>query len=168
MFESLEKLPPDPILGVTAAFRRDESPAKVDLGVGVYRDANGATPVMAAIKQAERELVEGQASKAYVGPAGNVDFNRSMAALALGSLASEHAGRIASIQTVGGCGALRLGGELLKVARPDAVLHVSDPTWANHEPLLGSAGVRLDRYPYYDPATRGVDFERMIDQANFG
>ena len=163
MFESLEKLPPDPILGVTAAFRRDESPAKVDLGVGVYRDANGATPVMAAIKQAERELVEGQASKAYVGPAGNVEFNRSMAALALGPLASEHAGRIASIQTVGGCGALRLGGELLKVARPDAVLHVSDPTWANHEPLLGSAGVRLDRYPYYDPATRGVDFERMID-----
>lgn len=162
MFESLEKLPPDPILGVTAAFRRDESPVKVDLGVGVYRDADGATPVMAAIKQAERGLVEGQASKAYVGPAGNVEFNQSMAALALGPLASEHAGRIASIQTVGGCGALRLGGELLKAARPDAVVHVSDPTWANHEPLLGSAGVKLARYPYYDPATRGVDFERMI------
>jgi aspartate aminotransferase len=162
MFEGLEKLPPDPILGVSAAFRRDQSSVKVDLGVGVYRDAQGNTPVLAAVRAAEEVLARTQASKAYVGPAGNLDFNRQMTELALGPWAIANNERIAAIQTVGGCGALRLGGELIKATRADAVLHLSDPTWANHEPLLGSTGLATQRYPYYDPATRGVDFERMI------
>ncbi len=162
MFESLEKLPPDPILGVSAAYRRDESPVKIDLGVGVYRDAQGQTPVLAAVKQAEADLARSQATKAYVGPAGNIDFNRRIAQLALGPLADTAADRMAAIQTVGGCGALRLGGELLRASRPDSLLHVSDPTWANHEPLLGSTGIAIRRYPYYDPTTRRVDFDRMI------
>jgi aspartate aminotransferase len=162
MFQSLEPLPPDPILGVTAAFRRDASPLKVDLGVGVYRDVAGNTPIPAAVRAAERALIEAQASKTYVGPAGNVDFNERIVDLALGPLAGSLKERIATIQTVGGCGALRLGAELLKVARPDAVVHVSDPTWANHEPLLGSSGLRLERYPYYDAARHQVAFEAML------
>jgi aspartate aminotransferase len=163
MFETLDKLPPDPILGVTAAFRRDTSPLKVDLGVGVYRDESGNTPVPAAVREAERLLIGAQTSKSYVGPAGNLDFNERIIGLALGPLARGLADRTATIQTVGGCGALRLGAELLKVSRPEAVVHVSDPTWANHEPLVGSSGLRLERYPYFDAARRDLGFDAMLD-----
>jgi len=162
MFGNLEALPPDPILGVTAAFRRDPNPGKVDLGVGVYRDEGGVTPVPAAVREAERELIATQTTKTYVGPAGNLEFNERIVALALGPLAAELKERTATIQTVGGCGALRMGAELLHAAAPGAVVHVSEPTWANHEPLLGNSGITLRRYPYYDPATRGVAFERML------
>jgi aspartate aminotransferase len=163
MFGNLEALPPDPILGVTAAFRRDTDPGKVDLGVGVYRDEDGITPVPAAVRQAERDLIESQTTKTYVGPAGNLEFNERIVELALGALAARHEDRTATIQTVGGCGALRMAAELLHAAAPGAVVHVSDPTWANHEPLLGNSGIALRRYPYYDPATRGVAFERMLE-----
>jgi len=163
MFETLDPLPPDPILGVSAAFRRDTSPLKVDLGVGVYRDESGNTPVPAAVREAERLLIGAQTSKSYVGPAGNIEFNERIIDLALGTLAQTLAERTATIQTVGGCGALRLGAELLKVSRPDAVVHVSDPTWANHEPLIGSSGLRLQRYPYFDAARRDLAFEAMLE-----
>jgi aspartate aminotransferase len=163
MFGNLEALPPDPILGVTAAFRRDPDPGKVDLGVGVYRDENGITPVPAAVREAERELIASQTTKTYVGPAGNLEFNERIVELALGALAAQLKDRTATIQTVGGCGALRMAAELLHAAAPDAVVHVSDPTWANHEPLLGNSGIALGRYPYYEPASRGVAFERMLD-----
>ena len=166
MFETLQPLAPDSILGVTIAFRRDTSPLKVDLGVGVYRDESGNTPVPAAVREAERALIAAQTTKSYVGPAGNLDFNERIIALALGPLATGLADRTSTIQTVGGCGALRLGAELVKVARPDAVVHVSDPTWANHEPLIGSSGVRLERYPYFDAARRAVAFDAML--AHFG
>jgi aspartate aminotransferase len=162
MFETLDTLPPDPILGVTAAFRRDTSPLKVDLGVGVYRDESGNTPVPAAVRAAEQALIGTQTSKSYVGPAGNVDFNERIVALALGPLATSLADRTATIQTVGGCGALRLGAELIKVSRPETVVHVSDPTWANHEPLIGSSGLRLVRYPYFDAARREIAFDAML------
>jgi aromatic-amino-acid transaminase len=109
-------------------------------------------------------MIASQTSKTYVGPLGNADFNERITELALGPLARTLRPRIAAIQTVGGCGALRVGAELLRVAAPDAVIHVSTPTWANHEPLVGSSGLALRRYPYYDPANRGVDFERMHAQ----
>jgi aspartate/tyrosine/aromatic aminotransferase len=163
MFGRLETLPPDPILGVTAAFRRDPDPNKVDVGVGVYRDEGGNTPVMAAVRTAERAMLGEQATKTYVGPAGNLAFNERVVELALGPLAAELAQRTATIQTVGGCGALRLGAELIRVGAPGSIVHVSDPTWANHEPLLGTIGLALERYPYYDPATRGVGNERMLE-----
>ena len=147
MFGSLQILPPDPILGVTAAFRRDTDPNKVDLGVGVYRDEYGNTPVPDAVRVAEQAMLAEQTTKVYVGPAGNLDFNERIVALALGPLAAQLKERIAAIQTVGGCGALRMGAELLHAAAPDAVVHVSDPTWANHEPLLGNSGIALQRYP---------------------
>lgn len=164
MFGNLAALPPDPILGVTTAFRRDPDPGKVDLGVGVYRDQDGITPVPAAVREAERELIASQITKTYVGPAGNLEFNERIVALALGPLAEQLKERSATIQTVGGCGALRMAAELLHAAAPGAVVHVSDPTWANHEPLLGNSGIKLQRYPYYDPATRGVAFERMLER----
>jgi aspartate aminotransferase len=163
MFGNLEALPPDPILGVTAAFRRDPDPGKVDLGVGVYRDERGVTPVPAAVRAAELEIIASQTTKTYVGPAGNLEFNERIVALALGELAGPTRDRTATIQTVGGCGALRMAAELLHAAAPRAVVHVSDPTWANHEPLLGNSGIALGRYPYYDPATRAVAVERMVD-----
>jgi aspartate aminotransferase len=163
MFETLDELPPDPILGVTAAFRRDTYPLKVDLGVGVYRDDRGLTPVPVAVRDAERALLAAQTSKTYVGPAGNPDFNERIVALALGPVAASLGRRIATIQTVGGCGALRLGAETIRAADPAAVIHVSSPTWANHEPLVGSSGLRLERYPYYDRARRAVDFDAMHD-----
>jgi aspartate aminotransferase len=163
IFANLETLPPDPILGVTAAFRADPSPDKIDLGVGVYRDDRGETPVPSAVRDAERALLAAQRTKTYVGPAGNLEFNRRIVDLALGPLADALRARTATIQTVGGCGALRLGAELIRASQPDAVVHVSDPTWANHEPLLGTSGLSLQRYPYYDQGTRGVSFERMRD-----
>ena len=163
IFANLERLPPDPILGVTAAFRADPSPVKIDLGVGVYRDERGETPVPAAVRAAERAMLDAQRTKTYVGPAGNVEFNERLVAMALGPLAGDLVSRTATIQTVGGCGALRLGAEIIRASAPDAVVHVSDPTWANHEPLLGTCGLRLARYPYYDPATHGVDYGRMRD-----
>ena len=161
MLERLDLLPPDPILGVTAAFRADASPDKVDLGVGVYRDVNGNTPVPAAVREAERRLLAGQQSKVYVGPMGNAEFNERIVALALGPGFDALRGRTTTIQTVGGCGALRVGAELVRAAHPDAVIHVSTPTWANHEPLVGTSGLALARYPYYSPASRQLDFEAL-------
>jgi aspartate aminotransferase len=163
IFANLDKLPPDPILGVTAAFRADPSPDKIDLGVGVYRDLDGNTPVPAGVREAERALLADQRTKTYVGPSGNPEFNERIVELALGPLAAGLRDRTATIQTVGGCGALRIGAELIHASRPHATVHVSDPTWANHEPLLGTSGLKLERYPYYDPARRSVAFDRMID-----
>jgi aspartate aminotransferase len=163
MFERLELITADTILSLMAAFRADPDPHKVDLGVGVYRDDHGETPVPAAVRAAERALIERQTTKTYVGPAGNAGFNQEMARLVLGS---EHpslaAGRVRLIQSPGGCGALRLGAELIRYASSDSVVHVSTPTWVNHVPLLSGSGLKLERYPYYDAARGGVLFSEML------
>ncbi len=163
MFERLELITADTILSLMAAFRADPDPRKVDLGVGVYRDDHGETPVPAAVRAAERALIERQTTKTYVGPAGNPGFNQEMARLVLGS---EHpsltAGRVRLIQTPGGCGALRLGAELIRYASPESVVHVSTPTWVNHVPLLSGSGLKLERYPYYDAVRGGVSFAGML------
>ncbi|MFZ0500201.1 MAG: amino acid aminotransferase [Steroidobacteraceae bacterium] len=163
MLEHLDRLQPDPILGLMAAFRADSDPRKVDLGVGVYRDDAGETPVMRAVREAERELIARQTTKTYVGAVGNAGFNEAMERLVLGqghtALGSR---RLRTIQAPGGCGALRLGAELIRAAAPDAVVHVSTPTWANHVPLLSNCGLRLEPYPYFDPATGGVAFDAML------
>jgi aspartate aminotransferase len=163
MFERLDKLPPDPILGLMAAFRADADTQKVDLGVGVYRDEHGNTPVLEAVRLGEQALLSRQKTKSYVAPAGNADFNQAMERLTLGDdhpvIASQ---RVRTIQSTGGCGALRLGAELLRAAAPDTIIHVSTPTWANHVPLLTGAGIRLERYPYYDPATGSVQIDPML------
>ena len=163
VLEHLDRLSPDPILGVMAAFRADSDPRKVDLGVGVFRDDAGETPVMRAVREAEREMLARQTTKTYVAAAGNAGFNEAMAQLVLGpGHAALSSGRLRAIQAPGGCGALRLGAELIRTAAPDAVVHVSTPTWANHVPLLSNCGLRLERYPYFDPATGGVAFEAML------
>jgi len=162
MFEHLAAVIPDPILGLMAAFRADPDPRKVDLGIGVYRDERGNTPVLETVRLAESALLARQTTKTYVGPAGNAGFNQSMEQLVLGAThPALSAGRVRSVQTPGGCGALRLGAELIRAAQPDAVVHVSTPTWANHTPLLAGSGLRLERYPYFDPATGGVQFGAM-------
>jgi aspartate/tyrosine/aromatic aminotransferase len=163
VLEHLDRLPPDPILGVMAAFRADSDPRKVDLGVGVYRDDAGETPVMRAVREAERELIARQKTKTYVSAVGNAGFNEAMERVVLGEgHTALTSGRLRTIQAPGGCGALRLGAELIRGAAPDAVVHVSTPTWANHVPLLSNCGLRLERYPYFDPATGGVAFEAML------
>ena len=163
MLEHLDRLPPDPILGVMAAFRADSDPRKVDLGVGVFRDDAGETPVMKAVREAERELLARQTTKTYVAAVGNAGYNEAMERLVLGQGHSALAsGRLRTIQAPGGCGALRLGAELILRAAPEAVVHVSTPTWANHVPLLSNCGLRLERYPYFDPATGGVAFDAML------
>jgi aspartate aminotransferase len=139
MFEHLEPVIQDTILGLMAAFRADPDPHKVDLGVGVYRDERGETPVLPAVRLAESALLAQQSTKTYVGPAGNAGFNQAMERLVLGAThPALAAGRVRTVQTPGGCGALRLGAELIRVAAPDATVHVSTPTWANHVPLLSS------------------------------
>ncbi|HXS27485.1 MAG TPA: aminotransferase class I/II-fold pyridoxal phosphate-dependent enzyme, partial [Steroidobacteraceae bacterium] len=163
MFERLERMPDDSILGLMAAYRADSSPAKVDLGVGVYRDARGDTPVLEAVRAAERAVLEAQTTKSYVAAAGNPAFNQAMERLSFGSgHPALGAGRVRTIQGVGGCGALRLGAELIRASSSQAVMHVSTPTWANHAPLLSGCGLALDRYPYYDAATGGVRIDAML------
>jgi len=163
MLERLERLPTDPILGLMAAFRGDADPRKVDLGVGVYRDDRGNTPVVRAVRQAEQAVLARQSTKTYVAPAGNPGFNQAMERLVLGD---DHpaltAGRVRTIQAPGGCGALRLGAELVRIASPQSVVHVSTPTWANHVPLLSGSGLELARYPYFDPASGAVNFGAML------
>jgi aspartate aminotransferase len=163
MLERLERLPIDPILGLMAMFRADTDSRKVDLGVGVYRDDHGETPVLSCVRRAEQIVLGRQATKSYVAAAGNAGFNQAMARLVLGEgHPALVADRVRSIQAPGGCGSLRLGAELFRSAQPDTVVHVSTPTWANHVPLLSGCGLKLEKYPYYDPATGGVSFEAML------
>lgn len=164
MFQSLQPLPPDPILGLSAAFRADSNPKKVDLGVGVYKDANGNTPIMRAVKRAEEILVNSQETKAYVGPTGAAGYNDIIATMVLGeSLKQSLGGRRVTVQTPGGCGGLRLAAEFIVKANADATVWVSDPTWANHVPLLGSAGLKIEQYPYYNYDTHAVRFDEMLN-----
>jgi aspartate aminotransferase len=162
MFESLERLPEDAILGLMAAYRTDGDPGKVDLGVGVYRDEHGETPVLTAVRRAEAAVLARQTTKSYVSPIGNAAFNRALETVVLGDAhLALTAGRVRTIQTAGGCAALRLGAELIKSSVGQSVVHMSAPTWANHAPLLGGSGLKLANYPYYDAASGGVDFDRM-------
>lgn len=161
MFETLNPVAPDPILGVSAAFNQDPSTDKVDLGVGVYKDEAGKTPIPRAVKRAEAEIIAAQTTKSYLSPVGNPRFNALVAELTLGSDFAGRKADLALAQAPGGSGALRLGAELLQTARPGVAIHVSDPTWANHIPLLGSAGLRIERYPYYREGV--VQFTQMLE-----
>ncbi len=163
MFENLETLPPDPILGLSVAFREDPSPDKVDLSVGVYKDRSGVTPVMAAVQTAERALIAAQLTKVYLPPAGAPGFREGIHSLVMGSAAAALRPRTAILQAPGGCGALRLGAELIHRASPAAEVLLSDPTWPNHGPLLSGGGLRLARHAYFDPASRTLTLQPMLD-----
>jgi aspartate/tyrosine/aromatic aminotransferase len=147
-----------------AGFRADSSASKVDLGVGVYRDLSGNTPVLASVRSAEAAVLAGQTTKSYVAAAGREEFNSAVEAMVLGSTHRTRGDRrVRTVQTPGGCGALRVGAELIRAAAPAVAVHVSDPTWGNHTPLLGSSGLRLERYPYYDAAAHRLRFDAMLE-----
>lgn len=161
MFQSLQPLPADAILGLIAEHREDPRSQKIDLGVGVYRNAAGETPVLDAVKQAEQRVLDAQVTKAYLGTAGDPGFNTAMQALTFGS--SETAERVRTLQAPGGSGSLRVAASLILRARPDATLWVGDPTWANHVPLLGGAGLTLKTHPYYDTERHVIRLDAMLD-----
>ena len=163
MFETLKALNPDPILGLMAAYRQDDNPRKVDLGVGVYKDEAGHTPIMASVLRADAVHRATETSKTYVGPTGDAEFNREIQALIFGAAhPALTANRVRTVQAPGGCGALRVAAELINRARPGAAMWVSDPTWANHVPLLGDAGLEIKIYPYYDAARQGLKVDAML------
>ena len=163
MFNSLAAQPPDALLGVMAAYAADKSPQKLDLGVGVYRDSNGVTPVMAAVSKAESELLARQTTKAYVGAGGNRAFAAVIEEMTLGAgHPARSAGRVVTLQTPGGCGALRLAAELLMRATGGVRVLASDPTWPNHGPLISGAGLTIEDYPYYD-SSGALSFDAMVD-----
>jgi aspartate aminotransferase len=167
MFETLKALNPDPILGLMAAFRQDQNSHKIDLGVGVYKDEAGHTPIMECVKRADVLHHTAETSKTYVGPPGDLEFNQQIQGLIFGAdHASLKANRVRTVQAPGGCGALRVGAELINRARPGAALWVSDPTWANHVPLLGDAGLEIKIYPYYDAASQGLKVDAMFAAFN--
>jgi aspartate aminotransferase len=165
LFQQLSRLSPDSILGLMAKYRADSSPLKVDLGVGVYRDLSGNTPVLASVRRAEQAVLAAQSTKSYVAAAGREEFNSAVEELVLGTAhAARRDRRARTVQTPGGCGALRVGAELIRAAAPTVAVYVSDPTWGNHTPLLGSSGLRLERYPYYDTAAHALRFPAMLER----
>ncbi len=164
MFQQLVPLHEDAILGLMAKFRADASPDKVDLGVGVFRDLSGNTPVLASVRRAEHSMLAAQTTKTYVAPAGRAEFNDAVGELVLGTAhPALSANRVRVVQAPGGCGALRLGAELIKTARPEAIVYLSDPTWGNHAPLLGNCGLALASYPYYDAAAHRLRYAQMLE-----
>ncbi len=162
MFETLERKPPDTILKLIAEFGNDPREEKIDLGVGVYRDAAGNTPVFSAIKQAEQHLLETQSSKSYLGIRGAVDFCEAMQSLVFGEKSRGNE-RLMTLQTPGGSGALRVAAGVILRAKPDTTLWVGDPTWNNHVPLLGGAGLKLESHPYYDTESNALRFDAMLE-----
>jgi aspartate/tyrosine/aromatic aminotransferase len=161
---SLADLPPvesDSLLKLIALADADPRQDKIDVGVGVFRDGVGNTPILKVMKEAEQRLVETQESKSYLGSAGDKRFAELLRPILLG----EHAGdeRIAGLQTPGGCGALRLGFELIATANPGARVLVGTPTWPNHPPIISAVGLTQVDYPYYERGQGAIRFEDMLE-----
>jgi aromatic-amino-acid transaminase len=160
MLTNLKEQPKDKILGLMAMYRDDPRPTKVDLGVGVYKNAEGVTPVMRAVKAAERKIVAEQPSKAYTGLAGDPAYADAMIDMLLAGAVERD--RLAAVATPGGTGAIRQAFELIKMANPKARVFVSDPTWPNHVSILGYLGIEIVKYRYFDDETRAVNFGGMM------
>ena len=158
----LEDQPSDSLLALIALANADPRPGKIDVGVGVYRDAAGNTPILRSVKAAEKILWETQETKSYLGSQGDARFVDLIKPIVFGADAAGD-DRIVGVQTPGGCGALRLGAELIVRADRNARIYVGTPTWPNHEPLIGEAGVEMVDYPYYAKESRTICFDRMMD-----
>ncbi|MDR8523762.1 amino acid aminotransferase [Shewanella fidelis] len=162
MFNKLTAMPADPILGLLTKYREDPHSQKVDLGVGVYKDEAGHTPILTCVKKAEKFRLDTESTKVYIGPTGSADFNQLMSELAFGS---DHpallANRVRTVSTPGGTGALRVAADFIKRCNPNATLWVSDPTWANHTGLFEAAGITVKTYPYYDYDNKTLKFDEM-------
>lgn len=162
MFEQIERVPGDAILGLIEAFNKDSNPQKVDLGVGVYRDAHGNTPIMRAVKQAEALLLKNETTKSYIGSHGDPRYGQVILPMVLGAESPVLAEKRASAtQSPGGTGALRLAADFIKSNLPGKGIWVSDPTWPNHLGIFHAAGIALHKYPYVDAENR-LDFDGMI------
>ena len=161
MFATLAEQPADKILQLMGQFRADPRADKIDLGVGVYKNAEGVTPIMRAVKAAEKRWWETETTKSYTGLAGEPEYRDAMAGLVLGEAVA--ADRIASVATPGGTGAVRQALEMVKMAAPDVTVWVSDPTWPNHLSILKHLGLKTRMYRYFDAGTRGLDTAGMME-----
>ena len=163
MWKNIQPAPPDSILGLTEQFKKDQNPHKVNLGVGVYKDNSGKTPILAAVKKAEQMLLAAETSKSYLPISGDPAYDRAVQKLVLGAESDAfQSARAVTVHAPGGTGALKVGADLLKRFMPEARVWVSSPTWANHNGIFGDAGFAIKNYSYYNPETRGLDFDRMI------
>ncbi|EGR4165549.1 amino acid aminotransferase [Vibrio cholerae] len=160
MFTHLPAPVLDPILSLSVAFRNDPRPQKVDLGIGVYKNSLGETPIMRAVALAQDKVVASQKTKSYVGLAGCEEFNQSMMQLVLGSTLDTE--RTIAIQTPGASGALRMLGDLMCVAQPDTTVWITDPSYVNHKPVMEAAGLKVRYYRYFSRETKMVDTEQML------
>ena len=162
MFDAISPAPPDAILGLTEAFKSDTCPQKINLGVGVYKDNMGLTPVLKCVKEAEGRIEAEQTTKNYLPMAGSPDFGRLTQKLLFGE---DHevisSGRCFTAHSPGGTGGLRVGAETAKGFSENASIWMSKPTWANHKGIFGNAGMAIKEYPYYNPETKDVDWDGM-------
>ena len=155
--------PRDPILGVTEAFNADPNPNKVNLGVGMYYDDDGKIPLLECVRRAERQLAQDSPPRGYLPIDGLPEYDRAVQALVLGADSPAiKAGRAITVQALGGTGGLKIGADFLRRVNPQAQVWISQPSWENHLALFDNAGFSVKAYPYYDPATHGLDFEGMI------
>ena len=165
MFEKIEMAPADPILGLNDAFKNETSPDKVNLGVGVYKDEEGKTPILNSVKAAERIILEEEKTKSYLPIDGTSEYKKVVQELVFGnesSLIKEQ--RISTVQSPGGTGALRIAADFIKKFYPTMKIWISDPTWVNHIKVFETAGLEVGTYPYYDPKTNALDFDGMYNQ----
>ena len=164
LFETVELAPRDPILGLTEAFKADTRPEKVNLGVGVYTDDEGKVPLLRAVREAEKQLVERGDPRGYLPIEGLGSYLNAVRQLVFeGAPAVLDENRVASFEALGGTGALRVGADFLKRLKPDAGVYISNPSWENHRALFEAAGFKVNPYPYYDEVSHGLRFDAMID-----
>jgi aromatic-amino-acid transaminase len=167
LFAAVEMAPRDPILGLNEQFAADARPAKVNLGVGVYYDENGKLPLLKCVQAAEKMMAEAPKARGYLPIDGIAAYDRAVQGLVFGEDSEPvRAGRVATVQALGGTGALKIGADFLKRVNPAAKVLISDPSWENHRALFEGAGFEVATYPYYDAARRGIDFDAMLAALN--
>ena len=163
LFSAVELAPRDPILGLTEQFNADPNPAKVNLGVGVYFDDNGKLPLLQCVLAAEKQLAEAPKPKGYLPIDGIAAYDKAVQELVFGADSQVlRDARVATVQALGGTGALKVGADFLQRLQPGASVLISDPSWENHRALFEQAGFEVATYPYYDAATRGIRFDGML------
>jgi len=167
LFSAVEMAPRDPILGLNEQFAADTNPQKVNLGVGVYYDDNGKLPLLDCVRQAEKQLLEAPKARGYLPIDGIVAYDQGVKNLVFGADSEPvKSGRVATVQALGGTGGLKVGADFLKRLNPNAKVLISDPSWENHRALFAQAGFTVEAYPYYDAATRGLNFDGLLGALN--
>ena len=167
LFTAVEMAPRDPILGLNEQFAADANPAKVNLGVGVYYDDNGKLPLLECVQAAEKQMMQTPKARGYLPIDGIAAYDTAVKGLVFGADSEPvKSGRVTTVQCIGGTGGLKVGADFLKHLKPDAKVLISDPSWENHRALFTQAGFVVESYPYYDAATRGINFAGMLAALN--